>query len=374
MADLSLATEIFDFDALEKKYRNFFAPALRLRVGGADFLKQGIAVDSVVYESNVEESDSFRFRVTNSYDIIKNDFKKDWVGSCLCKDSVVEIGMGYVDKLPTMMSGVVSHLDFSFSDKDAPAVTVRGMDRSFYLMRGNEIKSWSNLTHSQIVSRIITEYGLIAGEIEDTGKVVAEETKNRTESDFLLIKRLAEKNGYEFFIIGNKVYFKQANDSADAQPNLTLAPGRGLISFDASVNIDNTMVTKAIITRDDDQGNLHLRGEIGDIDKYTGGSLSGARILAQKCKKRPVYTEERNDVKDNEEAKTAAKAILNMRCENLVTGSATTVGLPEIRAGLYIKIEGVGERLSRLYYVTKATHTFDSNGYWTNFTFRGNAI
>lgn len=374
MADLSLANGSFDFSKLEERYKHFFAPALSISIDGTDITSLGIVVDSVTYESNVEEADSFGFRVSNAFDIISRDFKQDWIDSYLVKDANVEISMGYVDKFETMMSGVVTQLEFNFSEGDAATIYVKGMDRSFYMMSGNGVESWKNMKHSQIVSKIIGLYGLQEGEIEDTGDIIEKETQGRGESDFLLIKRLAEENGFEFFVIGKKVYFRQSNDSTDASPNLTLTLGKGLLSFDATVNIDNNMVTKVVMTRDDVENKQKFKGESSDTDKYTGGNMSSVQILTQKCTKKPIYNEEARTIISNEDAAQKAKSTLNKRSEDLVTGSATTVGLPEIRAGLYIKIEGVGERLSKLYYVTKATHTFDTNGYWTNFSFRGNAV
>ncbi len=51
----------------------------------------------------------------------------------------------------------------------------------------------------------------------------------------------------------------------------------------------------------------------------------------------------------------------------VVTAAGSTVGLPDLRAGVNVRIEGVGERFSGVYYVTSTRHTFSSGGYVASF-------
>ena len=46
------------------------------------------------------------------------------------------------------------------------------------------------------------------------------------------------------------------------------------------------------------------------------------------------------------------------------------VGLPDLRAGRVVTIDGVGARLYGTYFVTKTTHTIDDSGYITTFDCR----
>jgi phage protein D len=75
-----------------------------------------------------------------------------------------------------------------------------------------------------------------------------------------------------------------------------------------------------------------------------------------------------------QEAADLAKARLNIISDNLVTGSASIVGTPELSPGTIISIDGVGKRFSGKYYVASVTHTIDANGYTTAFNVRKNVI
>jgi phage protein D len=65
-----------------------------------------------------------------------------------------------------------------------------------------------------------------------------------------------------------------------------------------------------------------------------------------------------------------ALAILTERFKEFVTATGTSIGLPDLRAGMKIQIEEIGSRFSGLYFVTESTHTINDSGYLTTFTAR----
>jgi phage protein D len=75
-------------------------------------------------------------------------------------------------------------------------------------------------------------------------------------------------------------------------------------------------------------------------------------------------------IETEQEAKQKAKAHLANLAKNLVTGSGSTVGLPELRAGRPVYIQGLGSRYSGRYLITNTTHTLGDSGYTTQFEAR----
>ena len=63
---------------------------------------------------------------------------------------------------------------------------------------------------------------------------------------------------------------------------------------------------------------------------------------------------------------TNTHAALNERAKEFLTGDAESIGLPEIRPDSNVLIDDLGE-FSKTYYVQRATHKIDSNGYRTRF-------
>jgi len=66
-------------------------------------------------------------------------------------------------------------------------------------------------------------------------------------------------------------------------------------------------------------------------------------------------------------ARERALAILNGSQHEFVKCEATTVGLPDLRAGLHVEILNVGARFSGRYFITESEHTINDNGYITKF-------
>jgi uncharacterized protein involved in type VI secretion and phage assembly len=72
-------------------------------------------------------------------------------------------------------------------------------------------------------------------------------------------------------------------------------------------------------------------------------------------------------VASQEEAEQLAQSIYDDLAREYITGAGATIGLPDMRAGRMITLEGLGERFSGEYYVTQATHTISGAGYQTSF-------
>ena len=69
-----------------------------------------------------------------------------------------------------------------------------------------------------------------------------------------------------------------------------------------------------------------------------------------------------------------ARAELNRASDTLVEGSGECVGIPQIRTGVTIRLEKMGERFSGKYYVKGVTHTLNDSGYRTRFSVRRNSV
>jgi phage protein D len=57
-----------------------------------------------------------------------------------------------------------------------------------------------------------------------------------------------------------------------------------------------------------------------------------------------------------------------------VKANASVPGLPDIRSGTVLLIDGVGERFSGRYFVTSTTHSIGDSGYTTQFECRREEI
>ena len=129
-----------------------------------------------------------------------------------------------------------------------------------------------------------------------------------------------------------------------------------------SHNRDTDELIRERVTLDDVSVNQDLRSII---------RASGPRASDRCANREMVITNEPQH--DAAAARRRASGVLTERLNQLVEATGTTVGLPDLRAGKNVNIIGLGARFSGRYFVTKTTHTLDSNGYRTKFTARREA-
>jgi phage protein D len=65
------------------------------------------------------------------------------------------------------------------------------------------------------------------------------------------------------------------------------------------------------------------------------------------------------------EARELARATVRAALKGMLDVTASTIGLPDLRAGQVVRVTGVDYRFDGRYFVTQTTHTIDSGGYRT---------
>lgn len=366
MAELSLDNKSCEFDTLAKKYRDFYAPFFKVFVDGRDLVTDGVGITSVKVDTSVETADAFSFDVCNAYDPVKKDF--DWIDQYFSIGKNVEIKMGYTDKLETVFIGLITSVKFEFPPDNNPKVVVAGMNVAFKMMKGVKSRSWTEKKHSEVASTIAKEY-VAKTEVDDTGVVYALIEQSRT-TDYQFLSWMAQENNYEFFIVGKTVYFRKPHKNKT--PVITLELGKNLRNL--SIEIDIADQSAEIVARGyDEKKKEEIEGKSKAVNKLGSGSKTGPSILKEICgsnTKDYIYL----NATSKEDAEGKATAVLNERAMKLISGSGESLGLPEIRAGKYIKLAGIGRNLSQVYYIRSATHTISDSGYFTTFTIGGNAV
>lgn len=365
MGDVLFNTKNFSFDSLEKKYRNFFAPTFEILVDGKNLLREGMAIPSITVDTSSEpQADTCRFSVNNAYDAIKREFQ--WIDKYLVLGKYIEVKMGYVDKLETVFYGLITSLDFDYPAEDTPSIAVTAMDVSFLMMKGNGSKSWLNKKYSD-VAKELGKKRCSKVIVDDSKQQIGTIDKNKMD-DFHFLQQIAEMINYEFFVVGKTMYFRKPLTSA--KPVTTLTYGKNLISYSTDMNLSD-QVSEVIVRGWNPKEQKVIEAKGKTVNKLGSNSKTGKAIMASLGSfEEYVYT----NVESAAEAQAQADGLLNERAMKLVTGSGECIGIPEIRAGRHIKIEGVGKKLNQPYFLTSVTHTINSSGYLTSFEVEGNAV
>jgi phage protein D len=366
-----------EVEELAERYNNFYAPNYQILIAGKDiFRKHLIEITNVSCEDRLGGADSFSFSI--------NDPGVKCLDSDLFEPGkIVEIKMGYGDQLATMIVGEITSLRPNFPTDGTPQLEISGYDLSHQFGRVNMLDPFEDMTDSEIVEKIVDKAKhKLEKQIETTKTKRHLVVQDEDKTVYKFIEDLAARNFFEFFVKERTLYFREP--IVDESEIVPLKYGESLLSFNPELNTANQVSevtvrgwnpkTKEEIVgraqrgreegrergRGSEEGRRRERRSGGDIVEDLYGRVE-ARILDT-----PVFTQE--------EADTRARSILNRMSEGLIQGSANCIGIPEIRAGVNIKLEGLGNKFSRKYYIARTTHTLSNSGYSTTFNIKENTI
>lgn len=265
----------------------------------------------------------------------------------------------------TVIDGEITALEPSFGERMLAEFVVRGYDKSHRLYRQCQTRTFVNKKDSDIAQTIAAVHGLKT-DIKPTATVYEHLFQNNQPDLHFLMDR-AWRIGYECFVQDETLFFRPPPQAASA---LTLTWGDDLLSFyprltmaeqveEVTVRGWDPTQQKAIVGRAQVQtGRLFpaIKEKVTDwLGKFGGGKLV---VTSQ-----PVISQA--------EADLLAKARLNERSGAFVQADGSAFRRPDIRAGQFVEIKGLGERLSGRFLITSATHVYTAEGLTTHFSVRG---
>lgn len=352
-ADLSLA------------YNNFFAPEAVVWIEGTKLSEEGVYFTDLEITKDIAASDTFSFSVSNA---ISDEFtlKHD---KLFALGNKVEIHIGYADSdqkkssLSMLFVGIITNVNWHFSEDNYLDITVEGADYAFFLMKHSYKKPLREMSVSDAVTVILNEvYPQIFENIDvESSDIVHTQLENQEENDYLYFRSLAEKIGYNFYVDRENLYFKPAEETA--QSTLTVHYGRELLSFTPELNVQQEVSTVKVVGLEFSPSAEPIVGEAKREQVLSAESDTGLQRLMRTLN--TVEYEVREAVKSVEEAEQRAAALMKDFSFNFFKAEMTFVGLPDLVPGMTLTLKGLGERFSRDYYVEKTVHTISEQGYET---------
>jgi uncharacterized protein len=352
-------------------YRDFYAPNYAVRLGRDDLMRDLlVGVSQVEVDLVLGAASRFSFTVSNAYSHKLQAFKSGRgtdVLSILTFGAEVEVCLGYGDarSTPLAVSGMVTEISTSFPDAGSPELAVSGYDHGFTLTVGKNSRTWTKARDSDAAHEIAS-FNNLAATIEPT-REKHEQIEQNQESDWEFLKKLAERNHFELYVDERRtLHFGPPNDKATAIVRLSY--GEGLVSFKPEANLAGQISQVEVHgwdrkTKKPIVGRASAGEESGLAGKSAGQHLNA---FVREPSKRPTLRL-RQPVFTQSEADQRAKAALNERAKQFLTGEAESIGLPEIRPDRNVALDKLGVPFSKTYYIQQATHKIDSSGYRTRF-------
>lgn len=327
------------------------------------------ALDEVEVTNDSESGDGFQltFHMTKDqmldYGLLKSDALK--AGNRV----VIGVLMGVLPEV--LIDGIIEHHQVQTDASSGPSLTVTGKDITSVLGWKEKNETYPNQPDFMIVSRILLgypQYGFIPDVRPTTDvPIMIDRIPRQQETDLDFIKRLAERNGFVFYVepvtIGvNRAYFGPETRLSLPQPALTQNMGAATNVTELSFSVDALEPVGAEGTFVEPFFKLSL--PIPSLPSLKIPPLATAPIAAR----RTVKTRDTANQNPARAAISALAAATN--AADAVTGQgqldAARYG-SVLRARRLVGVRGAGLSYDGLWYVRGVNHKIRKGSYMQQF-------
>jgi phage protein D len=368
----------------------YYAPNFKLEIEGTELdpRSKGDVLELKV-EMKLNELTSASIKLNNYDDTV---FDLRWSD----KDELqlgnrVHVHMGYADSLVSVLQGRTVSLSPDFPADGTPTLTVGAYD-GLVVLKGSkppgEEVVYRRMADWQIAQRIAQRHRLRI-EVTKEGPVHEVVVQRNTDDAVFLMER-AGRIDFELFMRTDPrngrdvLHFVSPADGRSAAPMRTYQLAWGtlrntdtppsLVEFKPTVTAVEQV--KSVEVRGWDPTTKQAITHKATPENTAGVSGSGAATGPAAAARLGGVVDSRREVVIDapvasvEEARHLAEALLTERAYEFLTGHGKAIGLPEMRPGDNVVIEGVGSRFGGTYFVTGVTHTLNSSGFLTEFDVR----
>jgi phage protein D len=292
----------------------------------------------------------------------------------------IHLQMGYTGKPLSMAQGIITSLTPQFPESGSPTLVVSGLDSLVKLRdrkpAAKDVKRFTEKSDSEIAQIVASRNKLKfkSDSVSRKDEVVTQ--GDRDEAQFL--KWLAARNDFDCFIgidpdSGEEtLFFIKPTDGRDGRRvrSYVFEWGKSLVSFSPQLTISKQVGCVEVRGWDPrTKQPISYKAGPSDLPGTGGGGLSGPQAaqerLGDKCEiiiNQPVTSAQ--------EARDLAISRLRERSYEYITGKGQVIGLPDLRPGDNLELQGLGRRFSGVYYVLKVEHALGNSGYQTRFDVR----
>jgi phage protein D len=353
---------------------DFYVPEFEVRLRGRPLPRDVIRdVTAVTYKDALDEIDSFEITI-NNWDAEKRDFK--YADSDLFDPGKqVEVSLGYFGRSKRrMITGEITSLKPTFPAAGQPTLGITGLSLLHRLRTEQVSETYEKLTDTQIARRIEQRLGV---KLETDAAASASEQPypyiiQDNQYDIVFLMERARRIGYDLFVeekpSGSVLYFGPSIGVRRATYRLTY--GRSLVQFTPNLTTANQVAEVTVRGWDNvKKKKIEATAKRSQIATKGVGAVGGQSAIEQSFNQRKEILAMR-PIATEAEARKLAVETLERIAKDMVTGSGTTVGLPDLRAGCVLELDGLGERFSGRYFVTSTSHAIGDGGYTTSFDCR----
>jgi len=361
---------------------NYFAPAFRITVNGSR-LKADVSmnIEQVQVVSKPDTLDKFSFTIANPLPKMRWTHTSD--ADLFREGNSVKIAMGYVDDLQPMIEGEITQISPTFPAGDIPTVAIEGHTLLHRLHGTNNTRTFEKVTDKAIAEKIGQDLNLQV-DAEDPGTQY-EYVMQPNQTDLEFLRERAKRIHFEILVKDKTLIFRKSQEAkaktytlvwANAQK--AVATGSNILPLTTfSLKMNASAPPTEVETRCYDPASKQaFVSHAGPSDQTSkmGGKQAGGDVSKNAFKTDRKHVHVNTPFASQAECDAHAKAAYNNKALGLISGTAETIGVPDLRAGQVIQLLGVGPRFEGDYRIDEATHDIGGDGYKTTLTVKRNSV
>jgi phage protein D len=351
--------------------QDFYVPRFQVKLqgkpAGADVVRD---VLQVTYKDSIDDIDNFEITI-NNWDAENLTFKYS-DQDLFDPGKELELYMGYFgrERLRLMITGEITSLRPTFPASGQPTLVIGGLNLLHRLRKEQVSDTYEQMKDSDIAKQIGKRLGVtVRTNPEAVGKEERYDLVQDNQYDIIFLLQRARRIGYDLFVeepSGNggssQLYFGPSVNVKRVTYRLTY--GRSMIQFQPNLDTSNQV------------GEVTVRGWDPTHKTRIEYTANRRQIVTKGQPRFEKSFKDRKEIIADQpieslaEAQRLATETLERIAKEMIKGSGSTVGLPDLRAGNVIEIDGLDELFNGRYFVTSTTHTMGDSGYTTSFDAR----
>lgn len=350
-----------------------------VRIEGSELTDgdSGVSVSRVEVRHELGRPGSF---VVHTADLTPEGI--DWLdGATAQEGGQVEISMGWGEATAPVFTGEIVGVELEVTSPPASTVVLRGFDRLHRLTRARKTRAFIGKRDSEIAADLAESHGLEL--VGDPSPLIHPYVMQADQTDLAFLRARARAIGHELRIEGTRLLFGPRD--LNASPTVTAELGKNLLELFVRTSVlgqagavaargwDPEAQQPVVATATHRQlrammGGRHTGLELADAVAAETSSVQGAALVGKDA----ALPGQKVTAPDEAAAVLAAAelqalALTHVRCEGRLLGVAS------LRPGVILELKGVGRRFSGNYWLTRVVHSFDGDGFHTEFEGRRTA-
>lgn len=355
---MGLMDDSFGFADLSKKYSGFAVPAAKLKIGGKDILgMKDISIGRIQVKLSLKAAGSADFTMNSCYDHKNSSFLQALKDTAVL-GKTVEVELGYGSSTQLVFKGFIASVNMGFDVEAGISFHITAMDARRLMMTDNSRSvSHTETKYSDIVKKILKRYEpLCTASVESTSEELKEPVSQECSDYDFIAEKAGKEEGMEFFVVGDTAYFRKT--ASNKSPAVTLGIGTGLKTFERGAIYLNRKI--------------QVQGQgTSPEQKVMATALAKSNEKQVNVLSEPGLTVIKTASDSSAFVQVMAEAYVKKLEGENSQASGTSIGLPQIVPGRFIKIENVDSLINKKYYVTEVSHTIGRDGFVTSFETSG---